>query len=340
MQTPFSKTLRSLNSTRSKRMLFMLLAVIFVLGSWLLWFFFSKLTIYEISDSARLEVDASIYPIEAPLDGKIVKTNLPLGKEVKQGDFLIQLDARNEELQLAVLQAKRNALKEEIDALKKELKAVENASIHDERAVSEGIEEAKARFAEAGVVLKFSKERFDRLSMLHKNGQIPELDVLKARSEQEKQKASANVLYRALVKAEQSQNTDKSNRKARIERLLLEQVKSVGELTIITATIDKMQHDIDTRMIKAQASGRIAETSGIEIGSIVKAGDRLGSIIPNDKLKAVAYFKPSKAIGRIHKTQTGSLNIEGFPWAQYGSLTISVNIFAYSCRFQRMRPKR
>lgn len=41
-------------------------------------------------------------------------------------------------------------------------------------------------------------------------------------------------------------------------------------------------------------------------------------------LKVVASFPPSDALARIRAGQGGELRLDGFPWAEYGSLTATV----------------
>ncbi len=74
MATAFSRTLRSLRADGFGRSaLALLLAALFVAG-WAAWSVLARVTLYEISSNARIEVDRAIYPIQSPLLGRVVRT--------------------------------------------------------------------------------------------------------------------------------------------------------------------------------------------------------------------------------------------------------------------------
>ena len=51
------------------------------------------------TDTARLEVQRAVYPIETPVDGRVVVTHLTLGREAQCGDALVELEADTQRLQ-------------------------------------------------------------------------------------------------------------------------------------------------------------------------------------------------------------------------------------------------
>jgi hypothetical protein len=72
-------------------------------------------------------------------------------------------------------------------------------------------------------------------------------------------------------------------------------------------------------------------------GAIVNASDKVGVIIPAGELKAIAYFRPSSALGRIQPGQSAKLRLEGFPWTQYGVIKATVLTVASEPRDGRIR---
>ena len=46
-------------------------------------------TLYEVSSTARVELDAATYPIQSPLLGRVVETRLRVGQPVRQGEVLV-----------------------------------------------------------------------------------------------------------------------------------------------------------------------------------------------------------------------------------------------------------
>lgn len=82
MANPFSRTSRSLASETSRCALLVWGLILVMLGAWLAWFLLVKVTVYEVSGAARLEVERAAHPVATPIAGKIVSTSLRLGKRV------------------------------------------------------------------------------------------------------------------------------------------------------------------------------------------------------------------------------------------------------------------
>jgi membrane fusion protein (multidrug efflux system) len=60
-------------------------------------------------------------------------------------------------------------------------------------------------------------------------------------------------------------------------------------------------------------------------GAMVAEGTRLCTIVPTGGLRAVAFFDPATAAGRVHKGQSARLRMFGFPWTKYGILQAEVD---------------
>jgi membrane fusion protein (multidrug efflux system) len=72
-------------------------------------------------------------------------------------------------------------------------------------------------------------------------------------------------------------------------------------------------------------------------GAVVNEGDRICDILPPGRLRAIAEFPPPAAFGRIRPGQPARLRLEGFPWAQYGSIAANVATVASEIRDGRVR---
>src|SRR2546428_9830519 len=100
MSATFSHSLRSLNADGFRRSLAGMLLAVVLLGSWVGWFLFVRVTLYEVTDTARLEVGREAHPIQASVAGRVVATRMILGREVQAGDVLVELDIETERLHL------------------------------------------------------------------------------------------------------------------------------------------------------------------------------------------------------------------------------------------------
>ncbi len=67
-------------------------------------------------------------------------------------------------------------------------------------------------------------------------------------------------------------------------------------------------------------------------GSFVQQGDRIGAIVPEGKVRIVAYFHPGEALGRVRAGQPAKMRLQGFPWSQFGSIAARVKRVAGEVR--------
>src|SRR5262245_4487376 len=118
MPSPFSRTIRSLNAESSRLSSMALVVSAALLGGWLLWSVMARVAIYETSETARLEVDSAAHPIEAAVAGRVVKTNLAIGREVQAGEALVELESDAQRLQLIEEEARVAAVNAQLGALR------------------------------------------------------------------------------------------------------------------------------------------------------------------------------------------------------------------------------
>ena len=66
MSATFSRTLRSLEADRSRRLF--IEALLFILfGGWTAWMLLGQVAVYEVSERARLEVKSAAHPVASPV---------------------------------------------------------------------------------------------------------------------------------------------------------------------------------------------------------------------------------------------------------------------------------
>src|SRR4051794_34021554 len=111
-----------------------LCVAILFLSAWLAWAFLARITRYEVSESARLEVDTAPYPIQANISGRLLRSSLVLGKQINAGDVLAELDSETQELSLREEQTRLFQLQPQMNALRAELQAQSEGKT-DERSV-------------------------------------------------------------------------------------------------------------------------------------------------------------------------------------------------------------
>lgn len=337
MPIPFSRSMRSLNADGFRFPSLGLLLVSIILLSWMIWFCLSRVALYEVTDSARLEVDQSVHPIASQVFGRVVTTQLALGKEVKRGDLLVELDTVEQRLQIAEEQTRVTAITHQIAALRDELAAEQRAAAGTHYRAPVALDEARAKYEEATAVARAGDEEAKRLTSLHAEGLVSEMEAIRAQAEAKKRQAAATALSLAINLQDKDQQVKESDRQVQQEGLKRELAVLEGEILTRTATIERLQQTIDQRRILAPASGRIGEVAELRIGAVIREGDRLGAIVPAGQLRVVAEYPPSAVMGRIRVGQPALLRLQGFPWTEYGKVAATVSSVGSEPRSGKVR---
>jgi multidrug resistance efflux pump len=314
-----------------------LLGATAILGAWLAWFVFAPIAIYETTDSARLEVDRTAHPIEAPLEGRIVAIHASLGLAVHAGDPIADLDSNPQRLELEEKRRHLSSLELQIEALEAEMAARKRSLSEAREAGFLALEEAQARFREAEVGARLAEEEATRLANLHQSGTLAEIELLRARAEAQKRGAASETLRLAASRQELDLRAQESDRGARLEELSRERTRLEGEKAMAVAAAERLLYEIERRSVRAPISGRLGDMAVLGVGAFVKEGDRLGAVVPPGELRVVADFLPHAALGRIREDQPARLRFAGFPWTQYGTVAARVTRVANETRAGRVR---
>ena len=324
MPIPFSRSTRSLDADSYRRSTLGIALLIIVLGIWAAWMFTARVALYEITNEARLEVNSAVYPVEATVSGRVIITHLAIGKEVQEGDVLVELDSESERLELSEEESRLATLVAQLAALRDRNSAEKQAQVETQQVAPIAIDEARARYEEAEAVASVADEEARRLERLISQSLISEIEIVRARAEAQKRRAAADALRLNIDRLEKDQRIRQSDRQAHIEDIKGQIALLEGEINTGRATIERLRHEIEKRRIRAAATGRLGEAADLRAGSVVQAGDKLAAIVPAGTLKLIADFQPSSALGRIEPGQRARLRLDGFPWAEYGSVSATV----------------
>lgn len=296
--------------------------VLLALWSW--WFAGARISLYETSDTARLEVAPVGNAVDAPVAGRIVAYHLVLGQKVEQGQLLVELDATISEQHLVEARARHAALAPQIESRQNEIRAEEEFQRRQRERTLQAIDKAKAGIDQAEALSALSGEEARRAETLFKSHTISEIEHLRARADERQKGAGLEAARSEIKRLERELETEAGQSTVRISRLKTEMADLLATDETTTAAVHALEREVEEHRIRAQIAGRVAELSPKQIGGFVRRGDHLATVVPAGELRAVAEFKPSSAIGRIQAGQKARLRLEGFPWAQYGWLFASV----------------
>jgi len=323
MASHFSRTLRALESERSRGWFSLTVAVVLLIA-WGTWSFYARVTLYAASASARLEATGAAYPVAPQIGGRVLQQNLSLGQRVRTGEILVELDAEPQRLARGESQARLNGLGPAIASIRNEMATQEKALVEEQEARSSALDEQAALVREADAALKLAEDDALRVERLFKMGLVPQREQSQAHSDVERRSAAAEAARSRLKTMDPELRARESDRRARVDRLRNELVLLERDLAVENATIRRLDNEIETRVVRASVDGQIAEVVDVRPGAVLEAGTRVGSIVAATAIRVVAQFDPATSVGRIHPGQQALLRLHGFPSAEYGSIPASV----------------
>jgi multidrug resistance efflux pump len=337
LPSSFSRTTRSLANDSSRYAVIAWLIAVSILAGWLSWFFFAQITVYEISSKARLEVNQSAHPIASLVSGKIVSSRLSLGQEVQAGEVLAELDASSEKLRLHEEESRLQALPPQIASIQKQIAALEQAKSEDQQASHAVTQSARSRHKEAVAAAEYAKEHERRLNKMLKSGAIPLIEDLRAKAELQKLSFARDALSMDIHRTELEARTRINHEQAEIENLKRDAARLNGELETARMTVARLKQDIEKHLIVSPAAGQIGSVASLQAGAYIAVGEKLGTVVPHSELRIVAEFPPAAVLGRIHPGQASRMRLDGFPWAQFGTIPAKVSRVGSEIRENQVR---
>lgn len=337
MASSFHRTSQSLRLDRGIGSITAFVVAIALTAAWLVWAFQAVVVRYEVSDSARLEVDAAAYPIEAPAAGRLTVSRLVLGKEVRAGDVLVELESRSEQLTLEQERVHRVSLTPQLAALRSEIESDEqgNAAERAAATVAVGGAEAQRRQAEAQAAL--AEEESARANRLRGEGLISEAEARRANADAQSKRAAVESMKALVARLEPELQIRRRDRDAAAAETRGDIARLESEAAASAANARRLEFEIEKRRIRAPVTGRLSECAILRPGAYITAGQQLGIIVPGSKLQVVAEFPAQAALGKIHPGQNAIVKLDGFPWAQFGTLSARVARVAGEIRDGKVR---
>jgi multidrug resistance efflux pump len=332
MASTFFRSVRSLEADNSQRSYLGIALAASLLTAWTLWFFLAHVSVYAVTNKADLEVDRAAHPVESVVLGRVVATHMVLDQEVKAGDILVELDSGTQQFQLTEEKTQLAGANPQIRSREEQIASEEQAMVQDQQASKDALEEARAHYNEAEAAARFAQAEAERLRKMYTAGLIAELDLNRSVADAQQRRAAADSLHYGVVRLEGEQRTRTNERKANIEQLTGELNKLRGEKATAAVTIQRLEAEVGRRWIRAPIDGRLGEVAPLRVGTVVHEGEKLAAVIPTGKLRVVANFDPPVALGRIRPGQHARLRLEGFPWAEYGSVGATVTNMASEIR--------
>lgn len=325
-----------MNARDQRSSLLALAVAVVLLGAWLAWAFLVRVTRYEVSETARIEVGQTASRVAAPVAGTVVAVRLSLGAEVEAGDLLVEIEDLPLRLELGEQQARLDAAGAQLEPLRREIEAREQALSETAQAGHSRIGEARAHAHEAEVTARFLDVEAERADHLFREGVLSAAERDAARAEALVRRAGATAQQRATRRTDAEHRSRGSELRAELAGLARQATTLAGEIVVLRATIAGLVGAIERRKVRAPLAGRLGEITVLRPGAFLREGDVIAAIVPVGELNVVAEF-PRASIGRLRAGQPGRLRLEAYPWTEYGTVPVRVQRVGTEAQGGRVR---
>jgi membrane fusion protein (multidrug efflux system) len=229
------------------------------------------------------------------------------------------------------------AIGPQLEARRRELSAEQAAERADTDRRPIAVNEARAKLAAAETAARQAAAELDRTRTLYAGGHAGKADFDRAAAEAQRLAQAADAERLAIGRIDSEQRGVASDRRVRIEAVAREIAVLEGQAQDLAAAAKRLDNDITLRTVRAGIAGTVAEWAPVPPGTVVRAGDRLATLVPAAEVALVADFDPGEAIGRVRAGQRARLRLDGFPWTQYGTVPATVERVASELRDGKVR---
>ena len=337
MTLPFQRSERALERRAGHRSSAAGVAASALLLAWGAWLFLSRVAVYRVAESARLEAASSAHRVEPPVAGRVLASSLELGRHVDAGEVLLVLDARAESLQLAEETARERTLAEQVRILRMELDVEEGVQDRERRLAHASVATVEARRRAARAAIELGEQEQQQLTRLNEASLVSGLELLGKNAELRQKRGVADILASEVHQASRSEDAAVLGRQLRALRLRRESSVLEGQHELSKVAMERLALEVARRTLRAPVGGTIGSVVAAPPGSFVAAGAPLATIVPDGELRIVAEFAAASAAGRVLPGQRAYLRLDGFSWTQYGAIDATVTHVAEEAHDGRLR---
>ena len=258
--------------------------------------------------------------IQSEMGGKVLTVHLSPNQTVKAGDILVRLDTTSliderDQLrsELSALERQEGQARNEQDSLATQVSAL-NTLTHSLT------EESRRTAAQARASLRFDSSELSRYESLLHSGAV-------ARSLVEEKEARRQVSEAEVLKAIQGISEQQARGLHELARLR----QSVSQARTAADELSKQVSQRRTRLqlverslrsstLRAPRAGSVVSTMLRHPGQVIRPGDVVAVLAPNDEQLMVNLKVPARDISQVRPGQRVTLKVSGCPVTEFGVL--------------------
>jgi membrane fusion protein (multidrug efflux system) len=327
--------MRSLHTDGMNPTIFGLILITALIAFWCGWLVLGRVSVYEISETARLESER-VHPVDTPVGGRIVASRLSLARDVRSGDILLEIEAERESLGTVEERTRLATLDRQLATIDTEIGS-EEGDIPLARLTADATRsQAEQTLIAAEAAARLADDQHRRFAQLSEQGLIAEADLVRSRAQAESRRAEVASARLNIERLKAEQLATEREHQGHQRALLQQRLVLEGQRAAASTAVMSRELDAEERRIRAPVDGRLGEIAPLQVGAIVRAGERVASIVRPGPIRMVAEFLPP-ALGRVRAGQPARLRLDGFPWTQYGHVPATVQSVATETRDGHVR---
>lgn len=337
MAVAFSRTTRALAADDGRGSAALLACGGVLLLAWSIWFIGARVTVREASQAARVEVAGAARALATEQGGRLVASNLTVGRRVHAGEVLAELDAGPQQARLAEAEARLAAYPARLAALHAEADAARTALAATVGSGQAGTAAARARADAAAAAAQFEQVLARMRRADAAGGGSAQVDAARSEAEARRSQAESTARRHEQAASAADAGARRAQHQGQVARATETLAALAAERAAAQALVIELRAELARRRIVAPVDGVIGDVAPWRSGDVLPAGTRLASLVPTGALHVVARFDAATALGRIVPGQPARLRLDGFPWAQYGDLAARVASVAAEPDGNRLR---
>ena len=212
------------------------------------------------------------------------------------------------------------SLEPELAALRSQMRSEEEGRTSERSVLTFTTSGAQAQYRESQAQAVLAEQEAGRASLLRTSGLISQAEAERAEADAASKRAAAESMRAGMERLQPELQVRDHDRDVRLKQLLADITKLDAEAATSAANLRRLEFELQKRSIRASITGKLSECAPLRPGAHIIEGQQLGIILPDSKLQVVAEFDPAAALGKIRPGQSAVIRLQGFPWAQFGTL--------------------
>lgn len=319
---------------------------------------------------ARVRPQGGIQIVQSTAAGKVKNIQVTNNRVVKKDDILIVLDDSELIIQKNQLHSKIAKDNLKLVQTKAQIKAIEQKIIAETNKIDSVVASTEvelsrqqrqyqdrqiittAEVAEAEAALKLAKEKYYRYQQLADTGAISLLQFQEQEAAWETAIARLNKVKAALNPSQanieiaqkqimQTKATGKANLadlRGQKEQLNQQQAEFTNNLYLNQRELAKVAIQLKNTLIPSPVDGTIQKLYIRHRDRVVKTGERLAEIVPQDRSLEIKAWIASEDISKVVVGQKALIKLTACPYPDYGTLSGNVlNVSPDSFEYQNQK---